>query len=870
MSLYEVVLMNSFHIEPYLDLSPRSVQALGQDKRLVSPRKESQMNVNTISSININELNEEDIENIDISSLVDINGTSTGTKIDNLPLDDVKDIEFSLDELDSVDLNDICALCCQDKPNEVDQLVKCSHCEKKYHTACLKLPPIPYRSIVPLEKRRRATYMKEHFKNWLCPDCMKNRPLSPKLLPASSSLTHSDSLLVHPDSPISPIPHPAISSPGLKPLSEPFFKFNTPHESTHPTPIDSPVVSAPVSPIGSPVVSPPGSPRPVRPVLKKVMGTDLSRGGVIVGTKEYMDLQDVLHHIQVPKTPAMPIPQLATDIVPIYTDSEPSSEDELVKSDDKRHVKPAKLKSFLQSLLVLPGDQSDYDAYISNVMKLVKQNRHSKDLDVVYAVPVFLLRSMLQTAALSPSTVPMRGITKIDGKEVVRIADHPKLKEYFDRLLKGEKIDDIKKDLVAAGLDESLIEKNPNTVVSVDDYKIVFSYSESGPLPSTKSTMANSIIRLRAADHPIFRKYFNMLKRNVQKEEVVKSMESIGLDPSILDNPDKLIEYVPPPPLPSPISASMKEEPSQEKKGESSQEKKEESIPKKVKLCDHPMYSRYFTMLKRGLPKQSVIHAMNRDKIDPSILDKDPNEEIEIEEKKEEPSQEEKGESSQEKKEESIPKKVKLCEHPMYSKYFTMLKRGLPKQSVIHAMNRDKIDPSILDKDPNEEIEIEEEKKEEPISKKVKLCDHPMYAKYFTMLKRGLPKQSVIHAMNRDKIDPSILDKDPNEEIEIEEKKDEKKEESPQNYEIVVTPRIHKVPLKDSPDYKSYFTMLQHEIPPVQIKRFMRKDGKDPSIIDRDPDSLVEVEVFFISLLEYRNCLHLCMIILYMRSILLC
>ena len=85
-----------------------------------------------------------------------------------------------------------------------------------------------------------------------------------------------------------------------------------------------------------------------------------------------------------------------------------------------------------------------------------------------------------------------------------------------------------------------------------------------------------------------------------------------------------------------------------------------------------------------------------------------------------------------------------------------------------------------------------------------------------------------------------------------------------------MTPRIHKVPLKDSPDYKSYFTMLQHEIPPVQIKRFMRKDGKDPSIIDRDPDSLVEVEVFFISLLEYRNCLHLCMIILYMRSILLC
>ncbi|KAM7452844.1 hypothetical protein BLSTO_06416 [Blastocystis sp. subtype 1] len=150
---------------------------------------------------------------------------------------------------------------------------------------------------------------------------------------------------------------------------------------------------------------------------------------------------------------------------------------------------------------------------------------------------------------------------------------------------------------------------------------------------------------------------------------------------------------------------------------------------------------------------------MMRDKVDASVLDKDPNEEVELEE---------------EKKEKSEVKRVKLCEHPKYSKYFNMLKKGLPETSVRHAMMRDGIDSSVLDKDPNEEVELEEEKKDEV--KKVKLCEHPKYSKYFNMLKKGLPDTAVRHAMMRDKVDVSILDRDPNEEIELEEeKKDEVK-----------------------------------------------------------------------------------------------
>ena len=180
-----------------------------------------------------------------------------------------------------------------------------------------------------------------------------------------------------------------------------------------------------------------------------------------------------------------------------------------------------------------------------------------------------------------------------------------------------------------------------------------------------------------------------------------------------------------------------------------------------------------------------------------------------------------------------------------------MLKKGVPEVAVRHSMMRDKVDSSILDRDPNEEIEIEEEGAA-PSKKKVKLCEHPVYSKYFNMLKKGLPETAVRHSMMRDKVDSSILDRDPNEEIEIEEegaataapsKKEEEKEEKPRYDEIKVTPKTHKVALKEAPEYKQFFVMRERGVPLVQIKRFMKKNDLDPSIIDRDPQSLIEVEV---------------------------
>ena len=53
------------------------------------------------------------------------------------------------------------------------------------------------------------------------------------------------------------------------------------------------------------------------------------------------------------------------------------------------------------------------------------------------------------------------------------------------------------------------------------------------------------------------------------------------------------------------------------------------------------------------------------------------------------------------------------------------------------------------------EVEVEEEKKSEE-KKMVKLCDHPKYSKYFNMLKKGVPPPGVRHCMMRDGVDPDV------------------------------------------------------------------------------------------------------------------
>ena len=198
--------------------------------------------------------------------------------------------------------------------------------------------------------------------------------------------------------------------------------------------------------------------------------------------------------------------------------------------------------------------------------------------------------------------------------------------------------------------------------------------------------------------------------------------------------------------------------------GDGSGEKKEGDGDGEPKLQDDPKYDKYFKMMKMGLPKEVAKHAMSRDQMDPSILDLDPEKSL-------------KSQLAPAEGDGGPP----LKDDPKYIKYYKMMKMGLPKDAVKHAMARDQLDPSILDLDPEKSLKSQTESADDTGPP---LKEDPKYIKYFKMMKMGLPKEAAKHAMTRDGLDSNILDMDPEKSLKSQ---TEKKDAGP--------------PLKDDPKY---------------------------------------------------------------------
>jgi hypothetical protein len=209
-----------------------------------------------------------------------------------------------------------------------------------------------------------------------------------------------------------------------------------------------------------------------------------------------------------------------------------------------------------------------------------------------------------------------------------------------------------------------------------------------------------------------------------------------------------------------------KKEEDDNKAAEAAEAKKAEDAAPKVAVKDLPDYAPYFKMLKMGLPKGAVKHKMQKDGKDPEVLNLDPNQPLPTPKKKE--------------KKPSKPKNtIPVKDLPDYAPYFKMLKMGLPKGAVKHKMQKDDKDPAVLDMDPNkplpdepEEGEEEEEEEPEDTGPKIPIKDMPEVQQYLKMLKMGLPKGAVRQKMIKDgKVNPDLLDMDPNKPPEAKKKK---------------------------------------------------------------------------------------------------
>jgi hypothetical protein len=179
-----------------------------------------------------------------------------------------------------------------------------------------------------------------------------------------------------------------------------------------------------------------------------------------------------------------------------------------------------------------------------------------------------------------------------------------------------------------------------------------------------------------------------------------------------------------------------------------------------IPIGDHPRYVKFFKMLKIGLPVDMVKTKIQQEGgLNPDYITKDSAELVPVDETKHSvPAEPEAAAPAA-----SSGEMVAVGEHPKYSKYFRMLKVGLPKTAVKIKMEAEGVDASMLDKDPNELVPLE------PDVPKIAVGEHPKYSKYFKMLKVGLGKDAIKAKMSQEGVDPTYLDKDPTDMVPVDE-----------------------------------------------------------------------------------------------------
>eukprot|EP00937_MAST-01D_sp_MAST-1D-sp2_P001223 g1223.t1 len=252
------------------------------------------------------------------------------------------------------------------------------------------------------------------------------------------------------------------------------------------------------------------------------------------------------------------------------------------------------------------------------------------------------------------------------------------------------------------------------------------------PVPATATAAAAQGPPLKK--DPRFAKYFKMLQIGMPKPTVYNKMRKEGADPRVLDmNPDQPLGELPP------LATGQDAKQETEAKEKAAAEAKAKAKAKAGAEAKAKEEEKKPTARPAGPPPMAALAAAIAKKAGKSNGGGgDDGGDDEVVDGSESPSSSavavaQGGEGAV---------GVALKDMPEFSKYFKMLKMGLPKGAVAQKMVKDNLDPAVLDMDPGRPL--------------LAVKDMPEFSKYFKMVKMGLPKGAVKHRMVRDKLNPDV------------------------------------------------------------------------------------------------------------------
>lgn len=220
---------------------------------------------------------------------------------------------------------------------------------------------------------------------------------------------------------------------------------------------------------------------------------------------------------------------------------------------------------------------------------------------------------------------------------------------------------------------------------------------------------------------------------------------------------------------------------------------------------------------------------------------------------------------------------------PQLTEQLTATQSGLESLPSLLSQVIQKLEKPIIEESEEGENDSKEDSPNKALeslfAKRIALIDEvhsqpkplhsdPEYAKYFKMLKLGLPRESVIKAIERDGKDVKVLDLDPHRPL-AEQKKNADEHDVPdknaalkalftkraaamaQKEENAASAALEALFVKNSgpvqqegsapalrvdPEFQKYMKMLKIGMPRETVIKALERDGKDLNVVDMDPE----------------------------------
>ncbi|KAL8002976.1 putative formin, FH3 domain, formin, GTPase-binding domain, armadillo-like helical [Plasmopara halstedii] len=285
----------------------------------------------------------------------------------------------------------------------------------------------------------------------------------------------------------------------------------------------------------------------------------------------------------------------------------------------------------------------------------------------------------------------------------IPVKEHEKFAKLFKLMKMGMPLEHVKMKALNEGLDAELL-LTPDALLNEDGSVFVETAIRTG---------------IKVKDHVKFAKFFKLMNMGMPVDQVKLKASAEGLDCELLDTPDKLVDE----------DGRKVTTTTTQSKG--------------IRVKDHEKFAKFFKLLKMGMLLEHVKAKITSEGLDANLLDT-PDKLVDEE------GNEIKGETQ-------VSKQVLVKEHQRFAKLFKLLEMGMPLPQVKLKATAEGLNGDLLDT-PDKLVDEEGKEIKARNEKKVKACEHPHYAKYFKLLKMGMPRAQLELRMTTESLDPKLLD----------------------------------------------------------------------------------------------------------------